>query len=247
MSISACDSDVNASTAGALVLYSGGQDSATCLAYALETFERVETVGFAYGQRHHVELDQRTILRRNLVAAFPQWARRLGEDHLLDLKSFGALGDTALTSDRAIEMTDRGLPSTYVPGRNLAFFVYAAALADRRGLHTLIGGMGEADYSGYPDCRRTTLDALERALQLGMERPFRIDTPLMTRSKAEVWAFAHALGGASLVEIIKTDSHTCYLGARTPMDGGFGCGVCPACDLRARGWRQWRSSFEAAS
>jgi 7-cyano-7-deazaguanine synthase len=188
-----------------------------------------------------VELRARTTLRAALIEAFPVWAARLGEDHLLDLRSFGALGDTALTTNRAIEMDERGLPSTFVPGRNLAFFVYAAALADRRGLETLVGGMGEADYSGYPDCRRSTLDALESALRLGLDRPVRIDTPLMRRSKAEVWELAFELGGEALVGLIERDSHTCYLGERAPMPGGFGCGACPACVLRARGWSEWRN------
>jgi 7-cyano-7-deazaguanine synthase len=172
------------------------------------------------------------------------WAARLGEDHVLDLRSFGAVASSSLTEDRAIEMTERGLPSTFVPGRNLAFFIYAAALADRRGADVLIGGMGEADFSGYPDCRRTTLDAMEQALRLGMERPFVIETPLMHRSKAETWALAHELGGDALVALTVEDSHTCYQGVRETLHPwGYGCGECPACALRARGWDEWRAGF----
>ncbi len=231
-----------ATGASALVLFSGGQDSTTCLAWALARYDRVETVGFDYGQRHRIELEARQTVRRRIVATFPLWAKALGPDHVLDLSSFGAVADSALTADRAIEMTERGLPSTYVPGRNLAFLVYAAALADRRGLSVLVGGMGEADYSGYPDCRRSTLDAMEAALRLGMDRPFVVETPLMTLGKAEIWALAHALGGQDLVDIVVSDSHTCYRGERAlAQPGGFGCGACPACELRIRGWLQWRA------
>ena len=225
----------------ALVLFSGGQDSSTCLAWALERYDRVETVGFDYGQRHSIELSARLKVRQGFLDRFPGWAARLGEDHMLDLRGFGAIGGSALTSDRAIEMTERGLPSTFVPGRNLAFFIYAAALADRRGANALVGGMCETDYSGYPDCRRATLDALETSLRLGMERDFRIVTPLMSLTKAETWALAHDLGGEALVEITLRDTHTCYLGERgQPHAWGHGCGACPACDLRAKGWEAWR-------
>jgi 7-cyano-7-deazaguanine synthase len=225
---------------GALVLFSGGQDSTVCLAWALERYERVETVGFDYGQRHAVELTARLAVRRAIAEAFPAWAPRLGADHELDIRAFGAIGETALTTDQSIEMTARGLPSTFVPGRNLVFLTYAAALADRLGLCDLVGGMCETDYSGYPDCRRSTLDALEGALRLGMERDFRIVTPLMTRTKAETWAMAQGIGGQALVDITVTDSHTCYRGAREPMHAwGAGCGECPACELRARGWDEW--------
>jgi len=225
---------------GALVLFSGGQDSTACLAWALARYERVETVGFDYGQRHAVELEARVVVLERLRAAFPLWSQRLGEDHLLDLRGFGAVGDSALTTGRAIEMTERGLPSTFVPGRNLAFLIYAAALADRRGLTALVGGMCETDYSGYPDCRRDTLDAMERALNLGMERDFRIETPLMRLTKADTWALAKALGGEALVELTVAETHTCYQGAREPLhDWGRGCGACPACELRAKGWFEW--------
>ncbi len=227
----------------ALVLFSGGQDSSVCLAWALDRFERVETVGFDYGQRHAVELQAREAVRRELTSAFPDWAGRLGPDHLLDLKGFGAVAESALTTDRAIEMTERGLPSTFVPGRNLVFFVYAAALADRRGLGRMVGGMCETDYSGYPDCRRDTLDAMERAINLGMEAAFAIDTPLMQLTKAETWAMARNLGGEPLIDLILEHSHTCYRGERATRHAwGYGCGDCPACELRARGWDEWRQT-----
>ena len=231
----------------ALVLFSGGQDSTVCLAWALDRFERVETVGFDYGQRHAIELVARLEVRRRMIDAFPDWAGRLGPDHVLDLGGFGAVAQSALTSDRAIEMTERGLPSTFVPGRNLVFFVYAAALADRRGLRRLVGGMCETDYSGYPDCRRETLDALERAINLGMESGFAIDTPLMQLTKAETWAMAQALGGEALVDVIIEDSHTCYLGERGLRHAwGHGCGACPACELRAGGFADWTAAGRPA-
>jgi 7-cyano-7-deazaguanine synthase len=227
-------------TSGALVLFSGGQDSAVCLTWALRRYGRVETVGFDYGQRHAVELEARQQVRAAIAGAFPAWRGRLGPDHLLDMRGFGAVAESALTTDRAIELTEKGLPSTFVPGRNLAFFVYAAALADRRGLGRLVGGMCETDFSGYPDCRRDTLDAMERALNLGMAQTFVIETPLMRLTKAETWALAEGLGGEALVEIILRESHTCYLGDRGELHAwGYGCGACPACELRARGWDQW--------
>ncbi|MDR3513489.1 MAG: 7-cyano-7-deazaguanine synthase QueC [Caulobacteraceae bacterium] len=239
-------SEPQISEQGALVLFSGGQDSTACLAWALERYARVETVGFDYGQRHAVELEARRAVRRRIAEAFPAWAARLGPDHELDLTAFGAIGETALTADRAIEVTERGLPSTFVPGRNLVFLTYAAALADRRGLKALVGGMCETDYSGYPDCRRDTLDAMQSALNLGMEQDFRIETPLMRLTKAQTWALAKALGGEALVAITVEDSHTCYLGDRTPHDWGKGCGACPACELRARGWAEWTAAGQAA-
>jgi len=229
--------------AAALVLFSGGQDSTVCLAWALQRYGRVETVGFDYGQRHGVELIARQKVLQGVRARFPQWAGRLGPDHMLDLRGFGAVAESALTADRAIEMTERGLPSTFVPGRNLVFFVYAAALADRRGLSRMIGGMCETDYSGYPDCRRSTLDAMQHALNLGMERDFVIETPLMRLTKAETWALAKTLGGEALVELILEDSHTCYLGERGERHAwGYGCGTCPACDLRAKGFDAWTAA-----
>ncbi len=232
------------SDARALVLFSGGQDSATCLAWALDRHAAVETVGFDYGQRHAVELEARTVVRSKIAAAFPAWGARLGPDHMIDIASFGAIADTALTADRAIEMTDRGLPSTFVPGRNLVFLVYAAALADRRGLGVLVGGMCETDYSGYPDCRRETLDAMARALNLGMDQHFALETPLMHLTKAQTWALTSDLGGAALVEIVREDTHTCYLGNRDHHAWGHGCGTCPACELRARGYDEWIAGTE---
>ena len=225
---------------GALVLFSGGQDSSVCLAWALARYTRVETVGFDYGQRHAVELEARQVIRQALAARFPAWAVRLGGDHVLDIRGFGAIGETAMTAEKAIEITEKGLPSTYVPGRNLVFLTYAAALADRLAVKTLVGGMCETDFSGYPDCRRRTIDAMEHALELGMEREFPIKTPLMRLSKADTWALAKGLGGEALVELIREASHTCYLGRRDiEHDWGFGCGACPACELRANGWRDW--------
>lgn len=231
----------------ALVLFSGGQDSTVCLAWALNQYARVETVGFDYGQRHIVELKARDRVRDSLHRAFPAWRARLGPDHLLDIRAFGDIGETAMTAERAIETTERGLPSTYVPGRNLVFFTYAAALADRRKLNLLIGGMCETDSSGYPDCRRIALDALEVALNLGMEQDFRILTPLMALTKAQTWALANGLGGDVLVDIVVSRSHTCYLGDRQKRHAwGHGCGACPACDLRARGWNEWTADGRPA-
>ncbi|TAJ69158.1 MAG: 7-cyano-7-deazaguanine synthase QueC [Phenylobacterium sp.] len=225
---------------GALVLFSGGQDSTACLAWALERYSRVETVGFDYGQRHGVELQARQAVRARVAREFPAWATRLGPDHMLDIRTFGALAETAMTSERAIEITEKGLPSTFVPGRNLVFLTYAAALADRRGLNALVGGMCETDFSGYPDCRRATLDAMETALNLGMEQAFRIETPLMRLTKAETWALARTLGGEPLVAITVEESHTCYLGERGTLHAwGYGCGACPACELRRRGYEAW--------
>jgi 7-cyano-7-deazaguanine synthase len=226
--------------AGALVLFSGGQDSTACLAWALARYQRVETVGFDYGQRHAVELTARQAVLAAIRAEYPAWDARLGPDEVLDLKGFGAIGQTALTTERAIETDARGLPTTFVPGRNLVFLAYAAALADRRGLAHLIGGMCETDYSGYPDCRRATLDAMEQALALGLERDLKVVTPLMRLTKAETWALAAEAGGAALIDITVRHAHTCYLGAREPLhDWGAGCGTCPACELRAAGWQAW--------
>jgi 7-cyano-7-deazaguanine synthase len=228
---------------GALVLFSGGQDSTACLAWALDRYERVETVGFDYGQRHIVEMEARRVVRSAMTDCFPAWAARLGEDHVLDIRGFGAVAESALTADREIEMTQRGLPSTFVPGRNLVFLTYAAALADRRGLTALVGGMCETDFSGYPDCRRDTLDALQAALNLGMDRDFRIETPLMWLTKAQTWGLAKGLGGEALVEITVADSHTCYRGERGERHAwGRGCGTCPACELRAAGYEAWNAA-----
>jgi len=227
----------------ALVLFSGGQDSATCLAWALERYERVETVGFDYGQRHAVEMDARLAVRAGMVNVLLQRANRLGPDHVVDLTGFGAIGETAMTSDRAIEVDARGLPTTFVPGRNLIFLTAAAALADRRGLDVLVGGMCETDFSGYPDCRRDTINAMSRALSLGLDKPVPIETPLMALTKAETWALAHRIGGQALVALIIEDSHTCYLGDRAHRHAwGYGCGACPACELRAAGYAEWAAA-----
>jgi 7-cyano-7-deazaguanine synthase len=231
---------------GALVLFSGGQDSTACLAWALDRYPRVETVGFDYGQRHAVELAARRAVRREIRRRFESWRGALGPDHRIDLRAFGRIGETALTTVRSIEITARGLPSTFVPGRNLVFLSYAAALADRRGLKTLVGGMCETDYSGYPDCRRDTLDAMQIALNLGMEQDFVIETPLMRLTKAQTWALAKGLGGEALLEITLEHSHTCYLGDRTPHAWGKGCGACPACELRARGHTEWTAAGRPA-
>lgn len=230
-------------TSRALVLFSGGQDSSVCLAWALNRFDEVETVGFDYGQRHAVELAQRQVVRREMAARFPAWAGKLGEDHMLDLRGFGAISETAMTSQRAFEVTEKGLPNTFVPGRNLVFLTYAAALADRRKARHLVGGMCETDFSGYPDCRRDALEALEAALNLGMAQDFAIETPLMRLTKAETWALAKSLGGEALVELIREESHTCYRGERGEAHAwGHGCEDCPACDLRARGWSEWEAA-----
>jgi 7-cyano-7-deazaguanine synthase len=234
-------------TEAALVLFSGGQDSTVCLAWALERYGWVETVGFDYGQRHGVEMQAREKVRAELIAHFPHWAARLGPDHRLDLRGFGAVAESALTAHRAIEMTERGLPSTFVPGRNLVFFVYAAALADRRGLLKMVGGMCETDYSGYPDCRRDTLDAMQTALNLGMDRDFAIETPLMWLTKAQTWALSKRLGGEPLVDLILEHTHTCYLGERGMRHAwGYGCGECPACELRKGGYEDWIASGRPA-
>ena len=226
----------------ALVLFSGGQDSTTCLAWALERFERVETIGFDYGQRHRVELAQRGILREALAGLKPEWAQRLGPDHVLDLAALGAISDTALTSGKAIEMGAKNLPTTFVPGRNLIFLTFAAAVAYRRGLTRLVGGMCETDFSGYPDCRDDAVKAMQVALNIGMESRFVLETPLMWIDKAQSWALADQLGGASLIEAIIEHSHTCYLGERGQRhDWGYGCGECPACKLRAQGFENWRA------
>jgi len=227
-------------TSGALVLFSGGQDSTACLAWALDRYEHVETVGFDYGQRHAVELQARQSVRASVRARFPDWGARLGEDHVLEMRGFGEVSQSALTADRAIEMSAKGLPTTFVPGRNLVFLVYAAALADRRGLQALVGGMCETDFAGYPDCRRDTVEAMQVALNLGMAQDFQIETPLMRLTKAETWALAKGLGGEALIQLTVEDTHTCYLGSREVLHPwGYGCAACPACELRARGWDGW--------
>jgi 7-cyano-7-deazaguanine synthase len=226
---------------GALVLFSGGQDSTTCAAWALARYERVETIGFDYGQRHAVELAVRPAVLQALRAMSPEWNARLGEDHMLDLGLLGRISDTSLTKDVAIAMQENGLPNTFVPGRNLLFMMVAATLAYRRGLDVLVGGMCETDYSGYPDCRNDTMQSLQTTLNLGMATDLRIETPLMWIDKAQTWELARELGGEALVEMVRTETHTCYLGERGKLhDWGYGCGACPACELRAKGYRAFR-------
>jgi len=222
---------------GALVLFSGGQDSATCVAWALERYRTVETLGFDYGQRHRVELECRESVRDALKRQFPAWAGRLGDDHLVDLSVLGAISDTAMTRAIEIETAASGLPNTFVPGRNLMFMTIAGAIAYRRGLRVLVGGMCETDFSGYPDCRDDTMKALQVVLNLGMDTRFVLETPLMWLDKADTWRLAEQLGGQALVELIRVETHTCYVGERAELHAwGFGCGECPACKLRKRGY-----------
>ena len=222
---------------GALVLFSGGQDSTACLAWALDRFARVETIGFDYGQRHRIELDCRERVRNEMRRRFPQWAPKLGDDHLLDLSLLGQISDTALTQSRAIELQANGLPNTFVPGRNLLFLAFAATVAYRRTLSVLVGGMCETDYSGYPDCRDNTLKAMQLALSLGLAAPMTVETPLMFLTKAQTWALTASLGGEALNALIVEHTHTCYLGERGQRhDWGYGCGHCPACSLRRAGF-----------
>jgi 7-cyano-7-deazaguanine synthase len=231
----------------ALVLFSGGQDSTTCLAQALSRFERVETIGFDYRQRHSIELDARQVVLEQIRAQFPDWAGRLGEDHLLDLAVLGQVSDTSLTRDTAFKMESSGLPNTFVPGRNLLFLTLAAALAYRRGLEVLVTGVCETDFSGYPDCRDDTMKAMQLALSLGMDKRFLIDTPLMWIDKAATWRLALSLGGDKLIALIIEHTHTCYLGDREHRHAwGYGCGTCPACDLRARGYERFRQAQDQA-
>jgi 7-cyano-7-deazaguanine synthase len=229
----------------ALVLFSGGQDSTVCLAWALERFSRVETVGFAYGQRHAVELEVRLPLRDALAAMRGEWKARLGEDHIVELDALAAISDTALTRQKEIEIAENGLPTTFVPGRNLIFLCFAGALAYRRGARHLIAGMCETDYSGYPDCRDDTIKAMQAALALGMDTPFVIHTPLMRIDKAATFAIAVDIGGEALLKLVVEETHSCYLGDRTPHSWGRGCGACPACELRARGYEKFIASRPA--
>lgn len=223
-----------------LVLFSGGQDSSTCLAWSLERYPLVETIGFDYGQRHRIELEARKRVLVRLRAEFPSWRARLGDDHVIDLRVLGRISETALTRDVDIELAKSGLPNTFVPGRNILFFAVAAAVAYRRGLQVLVGGMCETDYSGYPDCRDDSLKALQVALGLGLDRRVCIETPLMWIDKAQIWQMALELGGQPLVDLIVAETHTCYLGERGVLHAwGYGCGSCPACDLRRRGHEAW--------
>ena len=228
----------------ALVLFSGGQDSTACLAWALQRFAHVETIGFDYGQRHDVELESRLTVRAQLHLQFPQWAARLGDDHVIDLSLLGQISDTALTREREIEMQAGGLPNTFVPARNLLFFTFAATVAYRRSLSVLVGGMCETDFSGYPDCRDNALKALQVAISLGLDAPMTIETPLMWLTKAQTWELTFSLGGKPLTDLVVEHTHTCYLGDRSKRHAwGYGCGLCPACDLRRRGHQEWLASL----
>ncbi|MDH0201403.1 7-cyano-7-deazaguanine synthase QueC [Comamonas aquatica] len=230
----------------ALVMFSGGQDSTTCLAHALSKYDRVETLGFDYGQRHSVELQARLTVLQQLRTQCPQWAPKLGEDHVLSLDVLKQIGGSSLTEDVAFAMQADGLPNTFVPGRNLLFLTLAGALAYRRGLQVLVTGVCETDFSGYPDCRDDTMKAMQLALNLGLERRLRIETPLMWIDKAATWQMAQDLGGDALVQLIVQDTHTCYEGTRDVLHAwGHGCGHCPACDLRAKGWQRWRAAQAA--
>ncbi len=229
----------------ALVLFSGGQDSTTCLALALSKYERVETIAFDYRQRHSVELQARLRVLEQIKLQFPQWAHKLGEDHLLDLGVLGQVSETSLTRDVAFKMESSGLPNTFVPGRNLLFLTLAAALAYRRDLQVMVTGVCETDFSGYPDCRDDTMKAMQLALSLGMDKRFLIETPLMWIDKADTWALAANLGGQQLVDLIIEHTHTCYLGDRVHRHvWGYGCGECPACDLRKKGYQKWATNAE---
>jgi 7-cyano-7-deazaguanine synthase len=229
----------------ALVLFSGGQDSTTCLAWALERYQHVETIGFDYRQRHAIELDCRQQVLEQFRLQFPEWGAKLGQDHMLDLPILGQISDTALTQDKAIAFQEGGLPNTFVPGRNLLFFTLAATIAYRRGLEVLVGGMCETDYSGYPDCRDNTLKAMQVGLSLGLDSPMVIETPLMWIDKHDTWRMAKTLGGDALVDLIVEHTHTCYLGDRTQRHAwGYGCGTCPACDLRRKGYELYAGDKE---
>lgn len=224
----------------ALVLFSGGQDSTVCLAWALERFARVETIGFDYGQRHAIELSLRPRIRDGLATLRPAWRARLGEDHTVRLDALAAMSDTALTRETAIEIAANGLPTTFVPGRNLIFFCFAGALAYRRGARHLVAGMCETDYSGYPDCRDETVKAMQAALRLGLGKDIAIHTPLMWIDKAATFALAEEIGGQALLELIVEHTHSCYLGDRSHRhDWGYGCGECPACELRSLGFAKF--------
>ena len=227
----------------ALVLFSGGQDSTVCLALALERYAHVETIGFDYGQRHLVELESRLHVRAQLLEKFVHWGAKLGQDHVVDLSLLSQLSDTALTSEREIEWNAGGLPNTFVPVRNLLFFTVAASVADRRGLSVLVGGMCETDFSGYPDCRDNTLKSLQVAISLGLDKSMTIETPLMWLDKAATWAMTEELGGEPLIELVIEHTHSCYLGDREHRHAwGWGCGLCPSCDLRRKGYDTWLAS-----
>lgn len=230
-------SDIETAPDKALILFSGGQDSATCLAWALERYDYVETVGFDYDQRHNIEMQCRLDVLSRVKFGFKAWRDKIGPDHVIDLSSLGRISETSLTRDTEITLSKDGLPNSFVPGRNLIFLNYAAAIGYRRGLTTLVAGMCEADFSGYPDCRKDTLDAAMLSISLGMDTKFKLETPLMHLSKAQAWHLAQTLGGTALVELIRTATHTCYKGERGELKPwGYGCAQCPACELRAKGW-----------
>ncbi len=234
---------MNSSNDSALVLFSGGQDSTTCLAWALSRYQRVETIGFDYGQRHAIELGQRPILLEKMRSLSDDWDSKLGEDHMIDLSLISQLSHTAMTEDIEIVMQENGLPNTFVPGRNLMFMMVAATLAYRRGANVLVGGMCETDFSGYPDCRDDSMKALQVALNLGMATRLKLETPLMWINKAQTWQLAEQLGGTDLVTLIRADTHTCYLGERGQLHAwGHGCGTCPACALRANGYQEYAAA-----
>lgn len=227
-------------------MFSGGQDSTTCLAHALSKYDRVETLGFNYGQRHSIEMQVRLQVLENLRVQFPQWAHKLGQDHVLSLDVLQQIGGSSLTDEVAFAMQADGLPNTFVPGRNLLFLTVAGALAYRRGVQVIVTGVCETDFSGYPDCRDDTMKAMQLALNLGLERRLRIETPLMWIDKAATWQMARDLGGDALVELVVNDTHTCYQGTRDVLHGwGYGCGSCPACELRANGWQRWKRTQSA--
>lgn len=227
-------------------MFSGGQDSTTCLAHALSKYDRVETLGFNYGQRHSIEMQVRLQVLQKLRAQFPQWAPKLGEDHVLSLDVLQQIGGSSLTDEVAFAMQADGLPNTFVPGRNLLFLTVAGALAYRRGVQVIVTGVCETDFSGYPDCRDDTMKAMQLALNLGLERRLRIETPLMWIDKAATWQMAKDLGGDALVQLVVNDTHTCYQGTRDVLhDWGYGCGTCPACELRANGWQRWKRAQAA--
>ncbi|HEY6773647.1 MAG TPA: 7-cyano-7-deazaguanine synthase QueC [Oxalicibacterium sp.] len=231
---------------GALVLFSGGQDSTTCLAWALARYAHVETIGFDYGQRHAIELAVRPTVLQKMRALKPEWNERLGDDHMIDLSLIAKISDTALTQDVEIAMQENGLPNTFVPGRNLLFMTVAATVAYRRGLTVLVGGMCETDFSGYPDCRDDTMKALQVTLNLGMATRLKVETPLMWIDKAQTWTLAEDLGGRPFTDLIREETHTCYLGERGALhDWGYGCGTCPACALRARGYENFMTGKSA--
>jgi 7-cyano-7-deazaguanine synthase len=227
----------------ALVLFSGGQDSATCLALALDKYSRVETIGFSYGQRHSIELECRKQFISKLRHSYSDWSKKLGDDHMMDLSVLGQISDTALTQEKAIQMQSSGLPNTFVPGRNLIFLTFAATVAYRRNLKVIVAGMCETDYSGYPDCRDDTIKALQVAINLGLDTRLVLETPLMWIDKAATWQIAQNIGGQDLLDLVREDTHTCYLGDRSRRhEWGYGCGSCPACDLRRIGFENFTKS-----